>query len=201
MKIKEHDGQRMVIAPPLAERLKWILVLAFAIFLFVPILSGRFSLDFPWVLGYLTSVVFSVILGLYALGKVIGNKTVIDKLTQSIMVKKRPFLLIHRQRNIPFSAVMSVDVEYSMERHRWWETFGQERWQQRERTYWQVSLNVGEEKVKIDQADEHVITNNVASAISRFIGKKLVDNYPMPESSFKGGRGSDLDYPAGRFTY
>ena len=64
----------------------------------------------PW------GTVIATIIALYILGTLIGNKIVIDRVTESITVEKRPFLLIHKHRVIPFSRVtpggVTVEEKY-----------------------------------------------------------------------------------------
>jgi len=111
MKIKKQDEQHMVLASPLGE---WLLAIALLVLVigfvcFVGLLVCRELLGLDLLIP---TIVISVVFGLYILGKIVGNKVVIDKLTKSIMVEKRHFLLIHRQRVIPFSAVKHVGSDY-----------------------------------------------------------------------------------------
>lgn len=87
-------------------------------------------------------------------------KVVIDKPTQSIVIHERYLWLIHRQHAVAFSAVMSVDVDY-----KWGKrggsvhvdgggTWVQEDWLW-EKT-WQLSLDVGSNKVEIDLTREYI---------------------------------------------
>ena len=106
-------------------------------------------------------IVISVVLGLYILGELITNKIVIDKHTESIVIEKRRFLLIHRQRVIPFSAVMAVRLEGGPVGEEGVERLGP----------WQLCLDIPGEKVKIAQGTGWDGAGQ-ASEISRLIGKE-----------------------------
>ena len=90
MEIKKRDEQRLILAPSFSDRFKWIfwLVVALALGVFLP----------PRVIG----ITISVVLGFYCLRKLIGKTVVIDKTTRSITAEERSFLLIPKQRVIPF---------------------------------------------------------------------------------------------------
>jgi len=96
------------------------------------------------------AIVISVLLGLYSLGKIISTKFAVDKLTQSVVIHQRHFLLIHRQRVIPFRDITSVDIDYKKK----WEVWGAQALIRH--SAWQVSLNVAGEKLKIDHTTNKV---------------------------------------------
>ncbi len=102
MRIKQQDEQRLVMAPTLGERLFELVALAALI-----VLSIRYPS--PWL------VALGVLVGFHSLGKLVGNRVVIDKPAETIRVEERPFLLIHRQRVVRFSDVSKVAVDYREE--------------------------------------------------------------------------------------
>ena len=161
---KEQDSQHMVIAPT-GQRLLWICVFMVAISL---------AFFYPPV-----AIVISVFLGLYSLGKIFGTKFVVDKLAQTVGIHERCFLLIHRQRVIPFQDITSVDIDYKKK----WGLWGSQALVRR--SAWQVSLNVGGEKLKIDHTTNKANMCNLASEVSIFMGKELVDNSEIPGTSFE----------------
>lgn len=182
MKIKEQDGQRMVLASPLREWLLAIIVLVLVIaficlvgLLVVPELTARVGIED----SLIPTIVISVVLGLYSLGKIIGTKFVVDKLTQSVGIHERRFLFIHRQRVIPFRDITSVDIDYRKK----WGVWGAQALVRR--SAWQVSLNVAGEKLKIDHTTNKADMHNLVSEVSNFMGKELVDNSEMPGTSFE----------------
>lgn len=189
MKIKKEDVQYLIIAPTIGERLLAMLVLAVFIFIFYGIYSS-FNLT-PWFIAA------AVIMGLYALGKVVGDKIVIDRTAESITVEKRHFLLIRRRRVVSLSAVRSVVIDYKSQRESPRSLGGS--WQYLTVTdAWEVSLDTGGKKFKIDDTGKKVDMLDLANRISRFIGKELIDNSKTPESSSKGVGGTDFDFPSSR---
>lgn len=181
------ECQRMVIVPSFSQRLGWILLLAFTIlFGFI----GFISL-------FVVPIVISVVLGIYTLANLRGRKVAIAKLTQSITLDERRFLLMRRQHIILFSAVMSVDVD---KKNIWFfdilaiiENFPSLIRGMSFSAYpakskydaWQVSLNIGGEKVKIDRTTNARNMVNLANKVSQFIGKELVDKSPKPKPKVK----------------
>lgn len=154
----------MVIVPT-GQRLWWICVFMVAV-------SPPFF--YP-----LVTIVISVFLGLYSLGKIFGTKFVVDKLTQTVGIHERRFLLIHRQRVILFRDVTSVDIDYKKR----WGLWGAQALVRR--SAWQVCLNVVDGKVKIDHTTNKANMYNLASRVSNFVGKELVDNSEIPGTSFE----------------
>ena len=145
-------------------------------------LSHKEYPDFAVSLAFLYppgAIVISVFLGLYSLGKIFGTKFIVDKLTQTVGIHERHFLLIHRQRVIPFRDVTRVDIDYKKKCDIWG---GQTLVR---RSAWQVSLNVSDEKVKIDHTTNKADMYNLASRVSNFLGKELVDNSEIPGTSFE----------------
>ncbi len=158
MKIKEKDEQHMVIVSSLSQRLGWILLLAFAIFMgFI----GFPSLS-------VAPIVISVVFGICALANLRSRKVVIDKLTQSISLDERRFLLIYRQRIIPFSAVKGMTMDEKIRTnpqggipHKAWE----------------ISIDIGGKKLKIDKGSNRMNMLELAEKISLFMEKKLTRSY------------------------
>ncbi len=150
MKIKKRDSQRMVIAPTLGD-CWWLLILAGVSF-------GLIVAFRP--LGF----VVLVLCVLFALGQLMGNRVILDKATQSIIIEKRHFLLIHTQRVIPFSTVTDVKVH-----HREPEyvsgTYG------KTEGSWVVYLNLSGGRVRITDGAGEWGGWGEADEISRFIGK------------------------------
>lgn len=167
MKIKEKGEQRIVIAPSLSDWLATLFLLVLATF-FSAILPQ------PW------GIVVGTVGALFALGMVAGNRVVIDRSTQAITMGKRPFLLIHRQRVIPFSNVGSVVIEYEPI------TSGGGQYSTTARDAWKVSIDIVGKKLKIDHTTNKANMFHLASDISSFIGTELVDNSAKPEFSFAG---------------
>lgn len=147
MEIKKRNSERLVIAPTLSAQLPWMVFLAAAI-----LITFRVSLVF---------IAISVVLGLYILGELITNKIVIDKPTESIVIEKRRFLLIHRQRVIPFSAVTAVRLRGGPVGEEGVERLGP----------WQLYLDIPGKRVKIAQGTGWEGMGQ-ASEISRLIGKE-----------------------------
>ena len=138
MDIHEQSSQHLEISST-GQRVSWICVFMFAV-----------SLTF---FRHPVAIVTSVFLGLYSLGKIIGTKFIIDKLTQSVSIRERRFLLIHSQRIIPFQDIWSVGIDYKKK----WGVWGAQAIVRRKA--WQVSLNVGDEKLKIDKKGRIMPTN------------------------------------------
>ena len=133
---------------------------------------GILSLPFTVLLAFFVPSVFiaiSVVLGLYILGELSGHKIIIDKLTKSITLKKQHFLLIYRERVVPFSIVRNVVIDY--EPH----TTASGPSGTTHHNAWKVSLDIGK-KLKIDRTTNEANMFRLASEISKFIGRELVDN-------------------------
>ncbi|MBA7688670.1 hypothetical protein ES703_97159 [subsurface metagenome] len=161
MKIKQQDEQRMVIAPPLVRKL-----ISIPIALIIQIVCILF-VDWPW-------LIFSFSAGLFVLFELtnIFERVIIDKPTESIIVRKPLIWFIPRWRNISFSAVMSVDVDHKKVKKT---TVGyphagfgnvSESWHDA----WRVSLNTGDKKIKIDQTGSETDMQYLAREMRRFIG-------------------------------
>lgn len=162
MKIKEQNEQRMVIAPPLVRKL-----ISIPIALIIQIVC-IFFVDWPW-------LIFSFSAGLFVLFELtnIFEGVIIDKPTESIIVRKPLIWFIPRWRNISFSALMSVDVDHKKVKmqtivgsHAGMVFPVSESWHDA----WRVSLNTGDKKIKIDQTGSEADMQYLAREMRRFIG-------------------------------
>ena len=149
----------MILMPSFDERFKWIfwLVVALVLGVFLP----------PRVIG----ITISVVLGFYCLRKLIGKTVVIDKTTRSITVEERNFLLIPNQRAIPFTDVTMVVVDYHLgdTNHSSW---------------WDVYLDIGGEKFKIDSSTQEWAMWSLGIRISELIGKEMMDKHLKDTSRY-----------------
>ena len=144
MKIKEQNSQRMIFGPTMGERISWVPFFPFII------LVGFYSYVGP---------VISIVWGLFIVGKIIGTTVIIDKLNEIITVEKRHFLLIHKQRVIPFSAVTDIRTGYG--------------------AYdWKVYICTDDRKVGVGLTTKKKDLHDLASVVSSFLGRELVDNSP-----------------------
>jgi hypothetical protein len=151
----------MIIKPTSILDVGWAIFLA-AILVFI-----GFAGSFYW------PFVIAFFLVLYGIGEFFGNRVVIDRLTDSATVKKRYFLLIPRKRAISLSTVRNVVVDYRR-------ISGAGRMNVEE---WYISLSTDGEKAqkfRIGQADKRAYALHIASEISGFIEKGLVDNSAKP---------------------
>ena len=116
-----------------------------------------------------------------------GNKIVIDKISQNIVIKTELFLFIRTERIIPFTAVTSVTFDYIMvySRHG--------------KDTWKVSIDLVGEKGKIDRTSNRRDIFYLARQISKFIGKELVDNSVEHEYLYKVRRSPFDVSPRDRF--
>lgn len=167
MEIKERDSQHLVIEPRLREKLgniPFLIVGGIITFVVGASLSPG---------GYVLPVVFL----LFVFGLIIGKKVVVDKLTESITLETRPFVLIHKKHTIPFSSVNALRIDYEHQG-------GGEH--SAGRDIWKISCDTGNKKVKIafttNIADGHYLANQ----ISDLMGKEVVDNSAKPEISLEG---------------
>lgn len=158
MGIKEQNGQRMVIGPTIG--CGWIILL-------VIVVSVVIAGFLPW------GVVIAIIIVMYAVGELTGNKIVIDKATETITIEKRHFLLIHRRRVIPFSkvAVGGVTVERHLSGGGGGPGGGGGT-----RVTWDVHLvfgvpGVGIKKFRIDRSGNEREIRYIADEISNLLGK------------------------------
>ena len=158
MAIKEQDGQLMVIAPALGERVLGILayvvlasVIALSLF-FIPPLPG---------------IILVVVLLLYGAGELTG-RIVINRMTENITKEKWYFLLVRRRHIVPFWQVTAVVVDYKRASG-----------VARAHGVWMGYLDVSGQKARrleIERARSEEEVRHMAGEISRYIGKELVMN-------------------------
>ncbi|HEY32004.1 MAG TPA: hypothetical protein G4O10_02725 [Dehalococcoidia bacterium] len=120
MEIKEQNEQRMVVAPSRSEVVREIIYLVIAlvcilvsVVLIILVISILGELEIPGLsILFLLLFVLVGLVGLsvllWILGRFIGSKITIDKISQTVTFTKRPFLLVHRKREILFSVVKGV---------------------------------------------------------------------------------------------
>lgn len=129
----------------------------------------------------LIRVLFSLagVYGILAiLRRLMAIRVVLDKPTQTVTIRKPSLFLVSRRRIIPFSYVRSVVIDYKPQVSGSGESSTLER-------AWKVSLNIGSEKFEIAHTTEKADMYYLASEISTFIGRELVDNSAGPEISFQ----------------
>ena len=131
-----------------------------------------------WVRALFSVVGVVVILAI--LRALMGAKIVIDKLTQTVTISRPSFFLVSRQRVIPFSDVRSVVIDYKTLTSGGGDTVAT--WQDA----WKVSLDISGKRFKIDHRTKKADMFYLASGISEFIGRELVDNSAKPEFTFEG---------------
>lgn len=129
----------MVIGPTLDDMLWWVVLLVLA--------NGVL-----YIISRPLGIVVTVIVVLFAVGQLVGNRVVLDKATKNITIEKRHFLLIHTRRVIPFETVRNVDVFHKLQKRgesphvdgagtwvsNWY-------WEKR----WQLSIDAGSKNVEI----------------------------------------------------
>ena len=122
----------------------------------------------------------SPVLALYSLGKLFRVKVVLDKTAESIIIEKRPFLLLDRQRVIPFSAVKAVAIDYARERPKWWHMNNTTILGESEGEVWKVALETEAETIEIAHTHKRwgMPVRSLAREISRFLRKELEDHSP-----------------------
>jgi len=181
MKIKEQDGQRMVITPSSDDwgSTKFILVIAIAIGTLPTIImvAVGMSLNVESDSGILMLVAGFLLLGvgtaLYALGKVVGKRVVIDRSTQTIIIEKRPFLLIHIKSVVSFSDVITVAIDEA--------ALDGPSGPADKYPGWKVSIVIANRKFKIDHTGVEAKMRYLAEEIGKFIGKETANNLADPD--------------------
>ncbi len=177
MEIKEQDEQHIAIGPTISERFwgtfRFVFFIVWCIIVqIIPIIPIRILFSVAGVVGILAT-----------LRTLIGTRIVIDKLTQTVTISKRSFFLASRQRVILFSDIRSVVIDYEQQTSGG--GAGSPHGVSTSYDAWKVSLDIGE-KVEIDDTTNKANMLHLASEISRFIGRELVDNSAKPENSFTG---------------
>ncbi len=164
MKIKEQDSQHMVIETTLGDRLGWMF--GFGIIIVWTIIVQII----PDIIARLLFSVFGIVMMVITVRPIIGRKIVIDKFAQTIITKERTFLLISRQRVIPFLDVRSVVIDYERKIYQGGMMGGGG-----SADAWRVYIDT-DKKTKIDHKRNKTNMLHLASEISKFIGTELVDN-------------------------
>ena len=164
-KTKEQDSYHLVIKPSLLQRVVVLLFLGFFILgagIVIPVVISTGEAGFA-----LVSLILPIVVLLYIAGRLIGKKLVLDKLAQNITVEERQFMVIPKRHVIPFSAVTSVNVEYKRKLN----TSGHG-----SLFYdaWQVSLDIGGERIKVDHQEKQENMYRLADKVARFIDKEVV---------------------------
>ena len=108
----------------------------------------------------------------FGVRRLIGKRIVLEKSTNSVILKAPSLLLVHQKRIIPFAEVNSVAITY--------ESIYSGGQYGRHRAGWQVSLNTGGQRVKIDHTTDRENMLYLADKISKFMGKEVVDNSEPP---------------------
>lgn len=158
----------MVIAPTLGERLSWTFGFGFLIVWTI------IAQAIPIILVRVLFTVVGVVGILHTLRSLIGTKVVIDRFAQTITTNKRSFLLVSRQRVIPFSDVRTVVIDYEQKTYP-----GGFHGGGTTRDAWKVYLDTAK-KTEIDHKANKANMLHLASEISKFIGTELVDNSAKP---------------------
>ena len=170
VKIKEQDWQKLILVPTFYERIAGLLGVGVVVVIAI-IVVPKF-IPQPW------NIVVVVLLVLFALNGLIGAKVVMDKPTANITIRKGGFFgLIRGKQVISFSSVKSVAVD----------CFGTGRGD----NWWRVLLNTNGKKVELGRTKtersnilflpsphsggEREYTFNLASKISKFIGREIED--------------------------
>ena len=68
------------------------------------IAKGKEGIDIPGVV----LILIAVVIGMHAIGRVIAYRVILDRLIESVILKKRDFMLIQRKRLISFSELNGV---------------------------------------------------------------------------------------------
>lgn len=201
--ILENQSQYFIIMPTLRQRLGWIPFLLIAVLFLAMAIFMAIFISFVF---FVVPLLISIVMMLFVVWSKHGRRVVIDSLSTSITIEDLRFLPTHKQPVIPFSSVTSVDVDQRnisifdisglMENILY--LTNQSRNPFLGEPAWQVSLNVGGEKVKINHSVDGTKIRYLASKISKLIGKRLIDNQRISRSSLKGSDNTEFDYPSKR---
>ncbi len=167
MKTKEEDSQHLVIVNTFGERAFGVGFLVFAIILIYPLtriglLTGFF--------GFLLLVVTLVFI-YFGVRILVGRRIILDKSTDSVILESPSLLLIRKKRIIPFTDVKGVEITHKKWTQGGW--FGVGGF---DNDGWQVSLDTGGKKVKMDHRNNRENMSHLANKISKFMGKELADH-------------------------
>ena len=177
MKIREQNERRMVIA---SSSRWWLLPPVLILAVCIPIVIVFFVHLDVWLVILLSCLIWLSVVAILAQSA--HARVTIDKRNKRISVRKTYLWFIPWRRNIPFSAVMSVDVDYKLRKRYHGGAYGDNdfHW---EKT-WQLSLDVGSEKVKIYLTRENIgkgragpdtaemDMQHLARGMRRFIGEE-----------------------------
>lgn len=161
MKIREQNSQRLVIA---ASSRWWLLPPVLILAVCIPIvIVFHVHLD-GWLMALLIGLIgYSVIV---ILAQSAYARVTMDKPNERISVRKSYLWLVPRRRNIPFSAVMSVDVDHKLVKRL--DEYSSPSWYH----VWRVSLNTGDKKIKVHQTGSEADVQSLAWTMRRFIGQE-----------------------------
>lgn len=156
MYIKEKDEQRMVIGYTLGEQLFLIcwnvgLIGSIIAAQFIPILVLR--------------VIVSIILFGLLVFKGFVTNIVIDKLSETINIKRQHLWFIHRWRVAKYSDVINVSSDYKLKDS--YEGGGE--------PAWQVYIQIIGDRLEIAHEHDEARMFDLAREISSFMGKELSD--------------------------
>ena len=168
MEIKEKDKNRIVIEVVRGGRSLILGLVFFTVWVIIAQLI-------PAILIRVLLSIFGVYQMLAILRMLRAIRIVLDKITQTVTISKPSLFLARRYRVIPFSYVSSVVIDC------WLVTSGDSMAE----AELKVSLNIGGEKFEIAQTTNNVSMRHLASEISTFTGKELIDNSAKPEISFQ----------------
>ena len=150
-----------------------VFVIAWTLFVqFIPIILIRVLFSLGGVFGILS---FVRILR--------ATRIVLDKPSQTVIVRKPSLFLVRRQRVIPFSYVGSIGIDYAPEVSGGGGPYGGGTTSE---DVWKVSLDIGGSKTEVAHTTNKGDMLHLASEISKFIGRELVDNSAKPEISLTG---------------
>lgn len=165
MKIKEEDSQHLVIVSTFVDRLFGVLFAVLGIIFLAPFFIVQASpTGFPVVLVIWIPLII-IYLGVRWL---IGKRIVLEKSTNSVILKAPSLLLVRQKRIIPFAEVNSVEMTYKS-------IHSGGSYGPYNRAGWQVSLDTGGQMVKIDHTTNRENMLYLADKISKFMGKEVVD--------------------------
>ena len=167
MKIKEEDSQHLVIVSHFSERAIGVLFLVFGIIFIYPLTFIGLLTSFFGVLLLVVTLIF-IYLGVRIL---MGRRIILDKSTNSVILESPSLLLTRKKYIIPFTAVKGVEITYKKWIRGGWFGLGGF-----DNDGWQVSLDTGDNIVKMDHRNNRENMSHLANKISEFIGKELTDH-------------------------
>ena len=180
MKIKEEDSQHLVITSTLGERLLGVFVAVAGISFLVSFLAVLFIFTArptgffkEYLFIGVPFIVVNLIVIYIGVRRLMGKRIVLEKSTNSVILKAPSLLLVRQKRIIPFAEVNSVAITYKSI-HSGGQYGGYNR------AGWQVSLNTGGQMVKIDHTTDRENMLYLADKISKLMGKEVVDNSERP---------------------